>query len=116
MVVTNRAHRQSNLTEGHPKEVASMYHFAIVAFLGLATLKVVDLLEDYVPGLDRIHALLTFAVGVAAALALDYSVFRGFGITIRNEAVGKWVTGLVVGSMATTWRAIRRRCSHTHAA
>ena len=82
-----------------------MYHFAVIALLGLATLKVTDLLEDLVPAFSRFSALLRLAVGVAAAVAIDYSVFKGFGIDVRNEAVGTWATGLMIGSIATAWRA-----------
>src|SRR5207248_7762355 len=62
----------------HPRRHRSMYTFAVVALLGLAVLKIADLLEDFVPGLSRIHALLTYALAVAAAVALDYSMFKGF--------------------------------------
>jgi hypothetical protein len=83
-----------------------MYHFAIIALLGLATLKVVDLLEGFVPQLTRIHALLTFGLAVAATVAIDYSVFDGFGVTVRESWMGTWATGLMVGSMTTVWRAV----------
>jgi len=81
-----------------------MYTFAVVALLGLAVLKIADLLEDFVPGLSRIHALLTYALAVAAAVALDYSMFKGFHIDVRDAWMGPWFTGFIVGSMATVWR------------
>ena len=81
-----------------------MYTFAVVALLGLAVLKIADLLEDFVPGLSRIHALLTYALAVAAAVALDYSMFKGFHIDVRDAWMGPWFTGFVIGSMATVWR------------
>lgn len=83
-----------------------MYTFAIVALLGLATLKVCDLLEDLLPGLSRFDALLRLAIGVAAILAIDWSMFEGFGISVRENWMGLWGTGLVVGSMATAWRSV----------
>lgn len=83
-----------------------MYQFAVVALLGLATLKVVDLLEEFVPGLTRIHLLLTFALAIAATVALDYSIFQGFGIAVRDHWMGTWGTGLMVGSLTTAWRAV----------
>ena len=82
-----------------------MYHFAIVALLGLATLKVVDLLEELVPALDRFTTLLRLAVGVVIAVVADYSMFNGFGVSFRENWMETWGTGLVVGSMATVWRA-----------
>jgi hypothetical protein len=82
-----------------------MYHFAIVALLGLATLKVVDLLEELVPALDRFNTLLRLAVGVAIAVVADYSLFTGFGVSFRENWMETWGTGLVIGSMATVWRA-----------
>lgn len=82
-----------------------MYHFAIVALLGLATLKVCDLLEELVPALDKYNTLVRLAIGVGAAVAIDYSMFAGFGISVREHWMGLWGTGLVIGSMATAWRA-----------
>ena len=83
-----------------------MYHFAVVVFLALATLKVVDLLEEYVPGLARIHTLLTFGLAVAAVEALDYSLFRYYGISVRDHWMGPAATGLIIGSMTTAWRVV----------
>jgi hypothetical protein len=82
-----------------------MYQFAIIALLGLATLKVTDLVEELVPALSRFSTFLRLAIGVVAAVAIDYSVFKGFGIGVRKEWLGTWATGLVIGSMATVWRA-----------
>lgn len=82
-----------------------MYQFAVVALLGLAVLKVVDMIEDLVPGLARFRAVATFAVAVAAVVALDYSVFAGFGVSLRDATIGTWVTGLIVGSLASAWQA-----------
>ena len=82
-----------------------MYQFAVVALLGLAVLKVVDLIEELVPGLARFRAVATFVVAVAAVVALDYSVFAGFDVTLRDATIGTWVTGLIVGSLASAWQA-----------
>lgn len=82
-----------------------MYHFAIVALLGLATLKVVDLIEELVPALDRFNTFLRLAVGVVIAVVADYSMFGGFGVSFRETWMETWGTGLVIGSMATVWRA-----------
>ena len=82
-----------------------MYEFAVVLLLGLATLKVVDLLADLVPGIAGARTLVTFLVAIGAVVALDYSVFQGFGITVRENWIGTVVTGLVVGSLASAWKA-----------
>ena len=81
-----------------------MYDFAIVALLGLATLKVTDLLEELVPALARFSAFLRLAIGVVAAVAIDYSLFTAFGVSVREHWLGTWATGLMIGSMATVWR------------
>ena len=73
-----------------------MYDFAIIALLALATLKLVDFLTDAVPQLRNMRSLATFVIGIGATVLLDYSLFRGFGIGIRNDTVGVWVTGFVV--------------------
>jgi hypothetical protein len=82
-----------------------MYEFAVVLLLGLATLKVVDLLADLVPGFGQIRTLLTFLVAIGAVVALDYSVFTGFDIAVRESWIGTLVTGLIVGSLTSAWRA-----------
>ncbi len=83
-----------------------MYEFAIVTLFGLVALKVTDLLVELVPGLDRIRTLLTFTLAVVVAVALDYSMFRGFGITVREAWMGTVGTGLVIGSLAGAWAAV----------
>jgi hypothetical protein len=82
-----------------------MYHFAVVALLGLALFKLVDLLEDLVPGLTRFHTLVTFVLAVAATVAADYSLFQGFHIQLRESWMGTWGTGLIVGGTTSAWRA-----------
>lgn len=83
-----------------------MYEFAAVTLLGLATLKVADLLSELVPGIAKVRTLATFVLAVAAVIALDYSVFAGFDITVREEWIGTVVTGLIVGSLAGAWHAL----------
>ena len=62
-----------------------MYEFAVVALLALATVKVVDFLSDNVPLVERFRSLLTFIVAVGATVWLDYSLFQGWDVAIRNE-------------------------------
>ena len=83
-----------------------MYEFAVVALLGLAALKVVDLLTELVPGIARVRTLATFVLAVVAVIAIDYSVFSGFGVTVREEWVGTLLTGLIVGSLASAWETV----------
>ncbi|MDQ6728672.1 MAG: hypothetical protein M3066_21320 [Actinomycetota bacterium] len=83
-----------------------MYTFAVVTLFGLVALKVTDLLVDLIPGLDRVRTLLTFTLAVVVAVALDYSLFRGFGITVREAWMGTVGTGLVIGSLAGAWASL----------
>ena len=92
-----------------------MYDFAIIALLALATLKLVDFLTDAVPQLRNLRSLATFVIGVGATVLLDYSVFRGFGIGIRNDTLGVWVTGFVVTGMTVPWRALFAYLTHDRA-
>src|SRR5258708_39455164 len=85
-----------------------LYDFAIVALLALATLKLVDFLSDAIPQLRSMRSLATFVIGVGATVLIDYSLFRGFGVGIRNDTVGVWVTGFVVAGMTVPWRALVR--------
>ena len=83
-----------------------MYEFAVVTLFGLVALKVTDLVVELVPGLDRARTLLTFTLAVVAAVALDFSLFTGFGITVREAWMGTVGTGLVIGSLASAWAAV----------
>src|SRR5437764_11462993 len=88
------------------EEVASMYNFAVVALLGLAAMAVIDFVEELVPGVARVHRFATFALGVVVAVALNYSMFTGFHVAVRETWMGTWGTGLVIGSLGTAWRAL----------
>jgi hypothetical protein len=92
-----------------------MYDFAIVALLALATLKLVDFLTDAVPQLRNLRTLATYVVAIGATVLIDYSVFSGFGIEIRNETVGTWITGFVVAGMTVPWRALFAYLTHDRA-
>lgn len=83
-----------------------MYHFAVVALFGLAILRLADLLVELVPSLGKSRTLLTFALALAATVAVDYSLFSGFGVQLRETWMGTWVTGTVVGSLAGAWAAV----------
>ena len=83
-----------------------MYHFAVAALLALATLKVVDLLVGLTPTVSRWRGLLTFALAIGAAVALDFSVFAGYDIPVRETWMGTWGTGLMIGSLAAAWQVL----------
>src|SRR5437660_575854 len=86
-------------------EVQTMYAFTIVILMGLAVWKVVDLLEDLLP-VARLHNLVTIAIGVAAAVALNYSMFSGFHVVLRETWMGMWATGFVIAGTTSAWRAL----------
>jgi len=92
-----------------------MYVFAVVALLALATLKLVDFLTDAVPQIHRLRSLLTFVIAVGAAVLLDYSVFRAWGIDIRSATVGTWSTGFIVAGLTVPWRALFAVLTHDRA-
>jgi hypothetical protein len=83
-----------------------MYDFTIVVLLSLALWKAVDTLEDIIPGMARFHNLLTVALGVAAAVAMDYSMFRGFHVVLRDTWMGPWATGFAIAGTTSAWRAL----------
>ena len=83
-----------------------MYEFAVVTLLGLVALKVTDLVLENVPGLDRIRTLFIFALGILFAITLDFSLFDGYGIPVREAWMGTVGTGLVIGSLAGAWSAL----------
>ena len=92
-----------------------MYHFAIIALLALATVKLVDFVADNVPQIERLRSLLTFVVAVGGIWILDYSLFEGWSIDVRNSDVGVWVTGFVVAGLTVPWRAVFGYLSHHRA-
>jgi hypothetical protein len=93
-----------------------MYDFAIVALLALATLKLVDYVSDVAEPVRKFRSLLTFVVAVGATVLLDYSVFTGWGIDIRNAGVGMWITGFMVAGLTVPWRALFGYLTHDRAA
>lgn len=92
-----------------------MYHFAIVALLALATLKLVDFVVDNVSGLERFRSLGTFVVGIGAVWMLDYSLFDGFAVDVRDHASGVWMTGFLVAGLTVPWRAMFAWLTHEKA-
>ena len=93
-----------------------MYHFALVALMALAVLKVVDVLTDNVEALQRFRSLLTIAFGVGIVLWLDYSIFEGWDIAIDDRDTGLWLTGFMVAGMTVPWRAVFGYLTHDRAA
>ena len=93
-----------------------MYQFAIVALLALATVKLVDFLVDFLPG-ERglMRSLLTFIVAIGGVMALDYSMFTGWDVAIRNQRTGVVVTGLAVAGATSAWRALFGYLTHDRA-
>ena len=92
-----------------------MYDFAIVALLALATVKLVDFLADNLPVVDRMRSLLTFVIAIAAVWVLDYSLFDGFGVDVRNQDTGMWLTGFMVAGLTSPWRAVFGWLTHDRA-
>ena len=92
-----------------------MYDFAIVALLALATVKLVDFLADNLPVVDRMKSLLTFVIAIAAVWVLDYSLFDGFGVDVRNQDTGIWLTGFMVAGLTSPWRAVFGWLTHDRA-
>jgi hypothetical protein len=90
-----------------------MYQFAVLALLALATVKLVDFLVDFLPG-DRAmpRSLMTFIVAIGGVWIVDYSMFAGWDIPVRDATIGVWATGLVVAGMTSAWRALFRYLTH----
>ena len=91
-----------------------MHDFAVVALLALAVLKTVDFLTDQI-GLTKWRSLLTFVGGVGVAWMLDYSVFAGWGIPVRDGDVATIVTGFMITGLTVPWRAMFGWLTHERA-
>jgi protein-S-isoprenylcysteine O-methyltransferase Ste14 len=83
-----------------------MHDFLTVAFVGLAIFAVANFLEDLVPMLRRYHGFVMIALGVGAAYWMDYSMFRGWEITLRNDDTGLILTGLALAGTTSVWRGL----------
>lgn len=83
-----------------------MYEFGITMLLGLALMTVVGLLVDYVPTVDRFRNAVTVGLAVGGAYLLDFSLFSGFGIGLREEWMGPVFTGLIVAGSTIVWSAL----------
>ncbi len=81
-----------------------MYQFAILLFGGLAVWLVGKVLAQHGPDMARATgAVLMAGLGVAYAYLVDYSVFAGWGIDVRNDAIGHVITGFIVAGVAMLW-------------
>jgi hypothetical protein len=91
-----------------------MHDFAVIALLALAVVKLVDFVCELTNN-KGLRSPLTFVAGVGAALALDYSMFAGWDVAIRDADVGMWITGFVIAGMTVPWRALFGFLTHDRA-
>ena len=77
-----------------------------------------------IPGFVALVGLAAYAVGyrpvgggiaIGAVLALRYSMFDGWGIAVRNDDLGRWITGFCVAGATVPWRAIFSYVTHDRA-
>ena len=83
-----------------------MYTLAVTVLLGLAVVTLVDALADLVPGSSHRRGVVTIALAVVGVFALDYSMFEGFGVALRENWMGTLLTGFVVAGTTGAWRAL----------
>ncbi|HEX2700085.1 MAG TPA: hypothetical protein VHM89_07770 [Acidimicrobiales bacterium] len=82
-----------------------MYTFAVILLLGLALFKIVDAFEDLAPAIAKLHGLLTLGIAVIGAFAIDFSLFDGWGVALREDWMGTFLTGATVAGATSVWRA-----------
>lgn len=82
-----------------------MYTFAVTLLLGLALFKIVDAFEDLAPGTTKLHGLLTLGIAVLGTFAIDFSLFESWGIALRENWMGTFLTGATVAGATSVWRA-----------
>jgi hypothetical protein len=92
-----------------------MHDFAILALLALAVVKVVDYVCE-LTDMKGLRSPLTFVAGVGVALLLDYSLFAGWDVAIRDADSGVWLTGFVIAGLTVPWRALFGFLTHERAA
>lgn len=82
-----------------------MYTFAVTLLLGLALFKMVDVIEDLIPDLTKLHSAVTLGLAVATAFAIDFSLFDGFGVVLRKDWMGTLLTGAIIAGATSVWRS-----------
>lgn len=85
-----------------------VYNFAILVLLALATYKTVDFVLSLL-GMElptSIKTFVTLGIGVLATELLDYSVFSGWHIAVRDAWMGPFFTGLMVGALTYVWPTV----------
>lgn len=94
-----------------------MYTFAVVALLSLAVLKVADVLVEYTGRRDRgaMRSLLTFALAIGGVWIMDFDLFSGWGMSLRNDDIAVWMTGFMVAGFTVAWRAMFGYLTHDKA-
>jgi hypothetical protein len=85
-----------------------MHTFAVTVLLGLALVKILDVVEESVPRLSRVRGSVTVALALAGVYALDYSMFEGFGVSPREDWMGPLFTGLIVAGTTALWAGLLR--------
>ena len=91
-----------------------MYDFAVIALLALAVVKLVDFVTENLD-MPRMRSLLTFVGALVAVWLLDYSVFAGWDIAVRNEDLAVVMTGFIVAGLTVPWRAVFGFLTHAQA-
>ena len=56
--------------------------------------------------ITSIKTFVTLGIGVLATELLDYSVFAGWHIAVRDAWMGPFFTGLMVGALTYVWPAV----------
>ncbi len=74
-----------------------MYEFAIVVLLGVATLKLIDMVAEHLE-VSGVEAVLAVALGVGVAWALEFSLFAQWDIPVRSEWLGYIGTGMIIAA------------------
>jgi hypothetical protein len=91
-----------------------MHDFAVIALLALAVVKLVDFVTENLD-MPRMRSLLTFVGALVAVWLLDYSVFAGWDIAVRDEDLAVVMTGFMVAGLTVPWRAVFGYLTHEQA-
>jgi hypothetical protein len=90
------------------KEEQKMYAFVVFVGLALALAVVGEVLDEVLPikAPRALTTTVTVAVAILAAWAIDYSVFRAFGQSLRAEWMNPVATGVVLVGAGEFLRAL----------
>jgi hypothetical protein len=85
-----------------------MYAFGIAVLLGLAVMIVAALADRYLVRTPEVRALVFLGLGIIAAWAMDFGLWREWAMPTRVQWLDTTLTGVILGGVAHVWHVLLR--------